>query len=232
MHRRPRQDPTSVNVPEKWLRSGAHRRLSPKAFRLHVYALLFCVLNNTDGVLEDGADLCDVPGGADTDSVLELEAAELWQRHGEEGWLLVEFSDTQLTSSKLEVLENIRRRESHHRHRRRAQKAGAQVEVVDYEKILVTYGMTCWICRHPIADRGDLHMDHMIPLARGGKHAYGNIRPAHAACNMHKGARILCQLCRRDMSDAHFAVDRRWHLVCLEWTRERIRARREGSPAA
>lgn len=69
-----------------------------------------------------------------------------------------------------------------------------QAEVVDYEVILAEYGMACHICRGGIESRADLHMDHVIPLARGGTHTYDNIRPSHAVCNMSKGDRLMSEL--------------------------------------
>lgn len=76
-------------------------------------------------------------------------------------------------------------------HRRRAIKYGVGYERVDLKLLLAEYGMVCHICTKPIATRSDLHFDHVIPLAKGGVHAASNIRPAHAKCNLSKGARIL-----------------------------------------
>jgi 5-methylcytosine-specific restriction endonuclease McrA len=33
-----------------------------------------------------------------------------------------------------------------------------------------------------------MHIDHVIPLARGGEHSYANAQAAHGPCNMRKGA--------------------------------------------
>lgn len=71
---------------------------------------------------------------------------------------------------------------------RRAKTAGGKV---DYAAILVEFGMVCHICSGEIESFTDLHMDHVVPLARGGRHEAANIRPAHAFCNLHKGARLL-----------------------------------------
>jgi 5-methylcytosine-specific restriction endonuclease McrA len=62
---------------------------------------------------------------------------------------------------------------------------------VDYAAILAEHGMFCHICSMVIVDMSDLHMDHVIPLSLGGPHAAENIRPAHAICNLRKGARIV-----------------------------------------
>lgn len=71
---------------------------------------------------------------------------------------------------------------------RRRAPAGVKV---DYDRILERDGMVCHICGDDIADRSDLHFDHVIPLSKGGPHVESNIRPSHAGCNMRKRARIL-----------------------------------------
>lgn len=50
----------------------------------------------------------------------------------------------------------------------------------------ITMFNDCWICGRPLD--GDLHLDHVKPLARGGWDTLSNLRPTHAMCNMRKGA--------------------------------------------
>lgn len=50
-------------------------------------------------------------------------------------------------------------------------------------------GMVCGICGEEIP-AGDLHIDHVVPIARGGSDALGNLQPAHSLCNLRKGARV------------------------------------------
>lgn len=73
---------------------------------------------------------------------------------------------------------------------RRARRAGATVEVVDYDAILARDSRVCHICSRAIRQNEPLHFDHVVPLARGGAHSMSNIRPAHAECNVRKGARL------------------------------------------
>jgi 5-methylcytosine-specific restriction endonuclease McrA len=61
---------------------------------------------------------------------------------------------------------------------------------VNYTAIIERDGMVCHICSNPIEGLADLHMDHVIPLARGGAHHEDNIKPAHALCNMRKSDKI------------------------------------------
>ncbi|NRQ35984.1 HNH endonuclease [Nonomuraea sp. NN258] len=65
---------------------------------------------------------------------------------------------------------------------------------VDYSKILERDGWVCHICGYPIDGLDDLHFDHVIPLIKGGPHSLTNIRPAHAKCNLRKGAKLLEEL--------------------------------------
>lgn len=47
----------------------------------------------------------------------------------------------------------------------------------------------CQICTHP-ADPTRWHLDHVVPLARGGNHLYSNVQVSHPTCNLRKGAKV------------------------------------------
>jgi 5-methylcytosine-specific restriction endonuclease McrA len=59
------------------------------------------------------------------------------------------------------------------------------------------YGLLCNICKEPINfvaprkvgklgwERG-LHIDHVVPLSKGGSDTLANIRPTHGLCNLQK----------------------------------------------
>jgi 5-methylcytosine-specific restriction endonuclease McrA len=47
----------------------------------------------------------------------------------------------------------------------------------------------CGICGHDV-DPFAFHVDHVVPLARGGEHNYSNVQPAHPLCNQRKSARL------------------------------------------
>lgn len=64
---------------------------------------------------------------------------------------------------------------------RRARLEGAFVEVVDPEVVFERDGGICKICGLPIEDKFEI--DHIIPLAQGGKHSYDNVRLSHVSCN-------------------------------------------------
>ncbi|WP_431966089.1 HNH endonuclease [Actinacidiphila sp. bgisy160] len=65
---------------------------------------------------------------------------------------------------------------------------------MDYAKLLELHGLNCHLCGEPIQGRGDLHFDHVVPLARGGAHSMDNIRPAHMTCNLRKAVKFVFEL--------------------------------------
>lgn len=84
--------------------------------------------------------------------------------------------------------------ESAKRARRVARIRGTMVEKVDFKAILAEHGMVCHICGGDIESRADLHMDHVIPLARGGHHVQENILPSHKFCNISKSDKLMSEL--------------------------------------
>lgn len=74
---------------------------------------------------------------------------------------------------------------------RRARKLNQFIENVDPAIVYEMHGGRCGICGEFIAE--DFHVDHVIPLARGGMHGYINVQPAHPACNLRKSAKIIAR---------------------------------------
>ncbi len=101
---------------------------------------------------------------------------------------LNELARARAKQNKDKIQENTRRYQ--------ARKQGATVAPVSYTAILERFGMVCHICGNEIGSRAMLHMDHVIPLSRGGHHSEDNIRPSHAFCNTRKGARLMEELDR------------------------------------
>ena len=67
--------------------------------------------------------------------------------------------------------------------------------------LIEVYGSGCHICNEPIdlnAPRKvgvegwqkGLHIDHIIPLSKGGLDTINNVRPAHGECNIRKHNKI------------------------------------------
>lgn len=76
--------------------------------------------------------------------------------------------------------------------KRRAAKLMTQVEDVDYAKVIADAKGLCGICRKPF-DLFGIHVDHILPLSRGGTHTYDNLQATHAFCNMTKNAKVNVQ---------------------------------------
>ena len=86
--------------------------------------------------------------------------------------------------------------------RRRAKKFENGFEPYKEIQVLEIYGKDCHICLGPIdlsAPRQPglhgweigLHIDHVIPLSKGGPDTIDNVRPAHGSCNVKKHANPL-----------------------------------------
>ena len=50
--------------------------------------------------------------------------------------------------------------------------------------------LKCALCGRVIGPGDRYHVDHIIPVARGGRHEEGNLQLTHPGCNLRKGARI------------------------------------------
>lgn len=50
-----------------------------------------------------------------------------------------------------------------------------------------SYPHVCGLCGEQIASIDEMHVDHIIPLSRGGKDILANLQLTHARCNMDKG---------------------------------------------
>lgn len=73
----------------------------------------------------------------------------------------------------------------------RALKAGAIFGDVDWAAAQTGYTV-CYLCGEPLS--GDIDVDHVIPLSRGGAHSMENLRPTHASCNRSKQYLTLDEL--------------------------------------
>lgn len=78
--------------------------------------------------------------------------------------------------------------------RRRARKAASpRTETINRLAILERDGGRCHICGRKVGK--GFHLDHLIPLSKGGPHTAENLRVAHPRCNLTRGAgRLPAQL--------------------------------------
>jgi 5-methylcytosine-specific restriction endonuclease McrA len=82
----------------------------------------------------------------------------------------------------------------------RALKLGLPWESYTESQVIDFYGYRCYICLEDInLDverrpgypnwRYGLHIDHVIPMSKGGSDTLNNVRPVHGGCNLSKGPR-------------------------------------------
>lgn len=81
----------------------------------------------------------------------------------------------------------------------RARQAKQFVEHIEPSVVLENSNGICGICGKSV-DSNDFHVDHIIPLNRGGLHAYSNTQAAHPSCNTSKKDKLPTEvnLERRD----------------------------------
>lgn len=91
---------------------------------------------------------------------------------------------------------------AHRGRMRRAKANGGELGYYSDEQVLELYGTNCHICEESIDfdaprqcgkdgwEKG-FHVDHVIPLSRGGADTIENVRPSHGQCNIIKWATYL-----------------------------------------
>lgn len=67
---------------------------------------------------------------------------------------------------------------------RRALLASVYSEPYTRDDVLRAWGPICYLCDSIIPD--DWHLEHVIPISKGGHDTVGNIRPACPVCNLRK----------------------------------------------
>lgn len=68
--------------------------------------------------------------------------------------------------------------------RRRARKLNAPaVEKIDRASIIARDSSRCHLCGKKV-HASDIHLDHLVPLSKGGEHTARNLAVAHSRCNM------------------------------------------------
>lgn len=80
---------------------------------------------------------------------------------------------------------------------RKIKMLGNGIEPYTLDQILEEYGVVCYLCETPIdltlprkiGNPGweyGLHLDHVLPISKGGKDCLDNVAPTHALCNLNK----------------------------------------------
>ena len=109
-------------------------------------------------------------------------------------------------------------RERNNKSQRTRRAALAKVEKEEYttEQVLEVYGSNCHVCSEQIdleaprrtgngeGWRQGLHLDHVIPISKGGPDTLENVRPAHVMCNLTKGSKDLASTIREESTQSVF----------------------------
>jgi 5-methylcytosine-specific restriction endonuclease McrA len=74
--------------------------------------------------------------------------------------------------------------------RRRARIKGTQVERIDRALVYDRFAGRCYLCGREVP-RDGWHLEHIIPVSKGGSHTYTNVAVACPACNFAKAGRLL-----------------------------------------
>lgn len=77
-------------------------------------------------------------------------------------------------------------------HKYEAIKRDAYVEYVDRDLVYERDKGICHICHAP-TERDRWHLEHIIPLSRGGTHCYANVAVSHPECNVSKKNKTLLE---------------------------------------
>lgn len=59
----------------------------------------------------------------------------------------------------------------------------------EIDNLLINNNNQCFYCKIFVKRGINLHLDHKVPLSRGGNHHINNIVPACASCNLRKGTK-------------------------------------------
>jgi 5-methylcytosine-specific restriction endonuclease McrA len=73
--------------------------------------------------------------------------------------------------------------------RRKARKLQQFIEDIDMQALILRDEGYCGICGESLPGP-DFHIDHIVPLSRGGEHSMRNVQLAHPSCNVRKGAAL------------------------------------------
>jgi len=107
--------------------------------------------------------------------------------------------DRLIEEKKIYRKNNPEKGRSYVRKRRALRKNNGQ-EPYTEDQVLNLYGDNCHICQNPIdlsANRAvghpgwemALHIDHIVPISKGGPDTLENVKPAHGLCNLSKSSK-------------------------------------------
>ena len=95
-----------------------------------------------------------------------------------------------------ENAEKVREKAREQQRRRRARKKGAATSdpkrISEWKKYTKSKGscVCSWCGKLIHFKKGGYHLDHIVPLVRGGDHRVSNLQYLHAKCNLEKGTKL------------------------------------------
>jgi 5-methylcytosine-specific restriction endonuclease McrA len=107
-------------------------------------------------------------------------------------------------------LESVREKNR----RRRATMKGCVVSATDIQKVIERSAGLCALCRTFVPE-GLRHIDHIIPLDKGGPHSQENLQLTCYRCNASKGAKMPDEVeperwVKQDNPDQPFLINPNW----------------------
>ena len=87
-----------------------------------------------------------------------------WWEEVEGGWRVVESGLWEFSADRKTIAQHLR------------------------DRVIERDGLVCGLCGDDV-EEGDMHIDHVRPVSKGGKNELGNLQVAHARCNLRKGNR-------------------------------------------
>ena len=125
-----------------------------------------------------------------------------WVERNHDRWLEWhrQYSSTEEYKARKKINDrkyNLKHREMYRKHRRlyKARKRASKVGIVNENKLINEWDGYCGICKEKVEK--NYHIDHIIPLSKGGSHSQENLQITHPSCNFRKSNKILeTTLCR------------------------------------
>lgn len=173
---------TDARFPERWLLDRRLDRLDDRDFRSFTYALMWAVVNMTDGVIEP-ADLKLIPHFAEK-SIPALLQSGLWEVSDDSRWQINDFKSTQMSGAEHDVLDRNRKRERDKKVLFRDPELRGSIRARDQDMCRYCGLDVDWHDRR--SDAGGTY-DHVIP---GAGSTYDNLVVACRGCNCRKGRRV------------------------------------------
>jgi 5-methylcytosine-specific restriction endonuclease McrA len=65
------------------------------------------------------------------------------------------------------------------------------LSVLEKQKLISLQSNICPICKGPLFIQDEIEIDHINPLAVGGKDRFLNLQATHKICNRKKGVKVL-----------------------------------------